>query len=384
MILIPGNAQHIGSRQQQQDAFGFSDLGDAAFRKHGGILAVVADGMGGMAHGDAASRTALQAFLQSYARKGESESVVEALRRSLMDSNTAVFQEALTLGAAEEMGTTLVAVAVKDEQMHWISAGDSGIFVLRDGELTLVNAHHIYGAELDEQLAQGNITAEQAAGHPEREALTSFLGMERIPMMDRSVRPFRLREGDTILLASDGLFKTLPVEEIVAAADEDPQAMCEALLKRTLEAKRPYQDNVTIVAIHAAKERASAVTQPVIPVAAQVSVGAGNGKVVVRARKRSLLAAALAAVALCVVAGYIYFLFSRGGASPVPGGKGDAAGKAVPGREGEAFEPAAVPPVDRLPGSQPQNPPETPRQDVAPAEAGKGDGGAKPAPEAQR
>src|SRR5258708_1760599 len=104
MIFIPGNAQHIGSRQQQQDAFGFSDLSDAAFRKHGGILSVVADGMGGMAHGDAASKTALRSFLDAYLRKTETEPIPDALQRSLMEANQAVFREAVRLGAPEEMG----------------------------------------------------------------------------------------------------------------------------------------------------------------------------------------------------------------------------------------------------------------------------------------
>ncbi|MBI4906009.1 MAG: serine/threonine-protein phosphatase [Acidobacteria bacterium] len=389
MILIPGNAQNIGSRQQQQDAFGFSDLSDAVFRKHGGVLAVVADGMGGMAHGDAASREALQAFLQSYARKTEAEPVQEALRRSLSESNSAVFQEALGLGAAEEMGTTLVAVAIKEDQMHWISAGDSGIFVLRDGELTAVNAPHIYGAELDEQLAQGNITPEQAAAHPEREALTSFLGLERVSIVDRSVRPFRIREGDTIILASDGLFKTLTTEEIVSSADADPQTMCEALLKRTLDAKRPYQDNVTIVAIHAAKDRPSVVTPPTPATVRNSGAHAvSDTQPLPRGRRRSWLAAVMMVIALCVVAGYIFFMFFRGGANPDPAVKSAPVKNLTPARDGDAFEPAAIPPVDRLPGAQPQNPPETPRQESQPvegkpAEPKKGDGANKPAPEGQ-
>jgi serine/threonine protein phosphatase PrpC len=144
MLLIPGNAQHIGQRQQQQDSFGFSNLGDAEFRKHGGILAVVADGMGGMAHGDAASRAALKAFLQAYESKTEVEPIADALLRSIQAANAGVYQLALEMDAAEEMGTTLVATVLKNDQLHWVSAGDSAIFLFRDGEYTQLNQPHIF------------------------------------------------------------------------------------------------------------------------------------------------------------------------------------------------------------------------------------------------
>jgi protein phosphatase len=262
MRILPGNAQHIGSRRQQQDSFGFSDLADESFRRHGGVLGVVADGMGGMAHGDAASREAVRAFLSAYQMKTEVESIPEALLRSLNSSNSAVFQMALSMDAAEEMGTTLAAVVVADEKMHWISVGDSAIFLVRDREFTLCNEFHVFAHELDEQAERGALSREVALAHPEREALTAFLGSERIRHIDRSLRPLPLRPGDLLLLASDGLFKALSPEEMAAEIREQPQATSEALVARVIAAERPHQDNVTVLAMCLLEEAPAAVASP--------------------------------------------------------------------------------------------------------------------------
>ena len=73
MIVCPGNSQHIGARSSQQDAFGFSDKDDLAFVVHGGVLAVVADGMGGMANGGETSHFAGTAFLRAHTAKQGAE-----------------------------------------------------------------------------------------------------------------------------------------------------------------------------------------------------------------------------------------------------------------------------------------------------------------------
>ena len=75
MRFLPANAQHIGARHSQQDSFGFADPDDAAFIQHGGFLAIVCDGMGGMEHGDLAGRTAVRTFLEAYGRKTPQEFV---------------------------------------------------------------------------------------------------------------------------------------------------------------------------------------------------------------------------------------------------------------------------------------------------------------------
>src|SRR5579863_7127 len=133
MRILSGHAQHIGARHSQQDSFGLADPKDQAFLAHGGFLAVICDGMGGMEHGEAASRTAVQAFLEAYQRKIPEESIPDALLRSVREANEEVVTLAATLNAVENMGTTLVAAVVTTGGLYHISVGDSAIFRVTAG-----------------------------------------------------------------------------------------------------------------------------------------------------------------------------------------------------------------------------------------------------------
>src|ERR1700722_3768542 len=170
MKFSAGNSQHIGARQQQQDSFGFSDPSDKAFVRHGGFLGVVADGMGGMSHGQEASMAAVRSFLAAYQAKTPKESVVDALSRSLLEANRAVLG-VVQDGSSAEAGTTLVAAVVLKEELYWISAGDSRIYWLHHNELTRLTADHVYAATLNRDVAQGRISRGEARNHPERASL---------------------------------------------------------------------------------------------------------------------------------------------------------------------------------------------------------------------
>jgi protein phosphatase len=244
--FVPATAQHIGTRSHQQDSYGLSDPGDETFLAHGGFVAVVADGMGGLAYGDAASRIAVKTFLEAYASKTRTEPVAAALDRALRAANSAVFSLAVGLGAPGDVGTTLVAVALQPEGLHWISVGDSAIYLFRGGELTLVTTSHIYGRTLDARVTRGEMSAEQARSDPQREALTSYVGASELREVDHNVRPFPLQSGDSILLASDGLFKTILDGEIAATLAAEGDRAPQILVRKTLACKREHQDNVTV------------------------------------------------------------------------------------------------------------------------------------------
>jgi protein phosphatase len=247
--LLPGNAQDTGSREDQQDSFAFSDPDDTEFVRHGGFVAVLADGMGGLAHGQKASAEAVRAFLAGYSAKTPEESIREALERSARLANTAVAALAEKAGAEGNMGTTLVAAAVRPGALEWVSVGDSALYLYRRGELRRLSAVHNYGGELDEEVKRGVISVEEAQSHPDREALTSYIGAQDIAAIDLSRSPLALEPADCVLLCSDGLFRTLTPEEIAAELQADPQAACEALVQKTLARGDPHQDNVTVLCV---------------------------------------------------------------------------------------------------------------------------------------
>lgn len=260
MRFLPGNAQHIGARHSQQDSFGFADPDDRAFIAHGGFLAVVCDGMGGMEHGDIASRTAVRVFLDAYKRKTADETIPTALERSVREANDQVVELAHNLGMPDGIGTTLVAAALLDTSLYFISVGDSGLFHCSGGEVRMFNHPHIFANMLDAAVARGAMSPEDAENHPEREALTSYIGAGSLQEIDRNMEPLPVSDGDTILLSSDGMFKTLSPDEIRACLEGPPQFWPETLVARTLAKKLAYQDNVTVLSVTLESEsRAAAV-----------------------------------------------------------------------------------------------------------------------------
>lgn len=274
MKFPPGNAQHIGARSEQQDSFGFSDPDNRSFVAHAGVAAVVADGMGGMANGGAASQAAVHAFLMAYEAKEPEESIPDALLRSLNSANQAVLSLWRNAGAKESIGTTLAAVVLREDWLYWVSAGDSRIYFQHRNQLVQLTVDHVYSADLDEEVNKGHITPEQAATHPKRETLTSYLGLETLPRVDRSVRAFPVSPGDFILICSDGLYRALSDDEIAAGIARDPARTCETLVERAIAKHVASQDNITVIALRCQEEAAGyfGSVKQLVTVAALVAV----------------------------------------------------------------------------------------------------------------
>jgi len=246
MRIIPGNAQHIGSRKEQQDDFGFSDIDDPTFVSHGGVLALLTDGMGGLSKGREASLIAKNSMLSQYEKKSIAESMPEALNRSLIAANSAVLEMARLNGMEGEVGTTLVAAAIKEKELYWVSVGDSRIYLWRDGKMTQLTMDHDFGLHLSREVMKGNISPEEAENHPERDALVSYLGLQELTEIDRNKEPFILEDGDRILLCSDGLYNAISEKVISQLISGHPQNAAEALIEAVIAQGKNNQDNVTV------------------------------------------------------------------------------------------------------------------------------------------
>ena len=151
---------------------------------HGGMLALVADGMGGMAHGGEASRLAVRAFLRQYASKQLGESIPQALGRAVEAADRSVVEFAESVGLARDVGSTLVAAAFTPSGLYWMSVGDSALYLCRDGALTQLNHPHTLSARLAELVKRGDMSPEDAAIDPDRDALTSYVGAGPIAEID--------------------------------------------------------------------------------------------------------------------------------------------------------------------------------------------------------
>lgn len=223
--------QILGARERQEDFYGFDLVADDA------VLLILADGVGGLAGGDRASSVATEGFVEGF-HLG-THSAPHRLEAGLKLANRRVAQ-ALEQDpkATEGMATTLIGAFVQSGNLHWISVGDSLLYLFRNEKLERLNADHSAAGQKIPDLA-GN-------------TLVSFLAGGAIPMIDWRREPFELRKGDVILSASDGLL-TLPEMETADflrhGAGKPAVEIVKTLLASVSEKARPKQDNTTVAII---------------------------------------------------------------------------------------------------------------------------------------
>jgi serine/threonine protein phosphatase PrpC len=146
-------------------------------------------------------------------------------------------------GKPGRCGSTLAAVLLVGGSMWLLSVGDSRIALIRNGGILQLNREHTYALDLDEAAARGQISYREAAGDPQRRALTSYIGMGSLEHIDRTTKPMRLLPGDYVLLMSDGVFNAVSDFEIMEALSDDLQASVKKIEKAVLDKRDPGQDN---------------------------------------------------------------------------------------------------------------------------------------------
>ncbi|MCI9612121.1 MAG: serine/threonine-protein phosphatase [Eubacterium sp.] len=249
-IVEIGTASIIGSRKSQQDAiFGYA-LGETA-------LGIVCDGMGGLAGGETASRIALESLADAWFTQAEGFDIPDFFRREAVNADRKVYVQKDTDGRRLQAGTTIVAAVIHKGGLYWLSVGDSKLYFIRGHEIRSLNVEHNYRMELNTLLRQGRMTAQEYAAQEYRaEALTSYLGIGDISVMDVSPRAYPLEDGDTILLASDGLYRSLHEEEILAVLQKNSRNMQQAAQALTAAVGgRKKQDNTSVVVMRYTMEK---------------------------------------------------------------------------------------------------------------------------------
>ncbi|WP_229662949.1 PP2C family protein-serine/threonine phosphatase [Nocardioides phosphati] len=208
-------------------------------------LAVVADGMGGHARGDVASRLTVDAFRPLAGRRDLS---ADDVRRAVVAANAALLADAREHPDHDGMGTTLTGIALIDHfgSPHWLvfNVGDSRVYRLSDGGIRLLTHDH---SEVQELVDAGRLTDEQARVHPLRNIVTRSLGSDPAPEVD--VWIFPPAAGDTFLLCSDGLTNELDDATILRIGRDSasPESGAARLVAAAVEAGG--RDNVTAVLV---------------------------------------------------------------------------------------------------------------------------------------
>ena len=240
-------AQAQGSRKEQQDFFGEYVSNDPIFIHHGGRLAIVADGMGGLEKGADASKIAVHSFIDSYKAKRKDESIPDALKRSVISANKAVYNFSTNEGLSGKTGSTLVALVQCKNEVYWLSVGDSRIYQISNNKLKQLSTDHNYENDLLKLVEKGELTLEDVRNNSQKAALTSYIGSESIAKIDQNTQPVIPSPKDVFMLASDGLYARLADEEItsIVLSDQSNEA-AKKLIKCKLEKKLKNQDNLTV------------------------------------------------------------------------------------------------------------------------------------------
>ncbi|MEY8428273.1 protein phosphatase 2C domain-containing protein [Lachnospiraceae bacterium 46-15] len=251
--LHVGKVHNIGKRNRQQDSFGMSREGQGIPTAGPGVLAIVADGMGGMEKGDEISALVTMTMLRNFDRMGGRTTGEMKLLALLNQANDEV-NRLLAASGGKRGGSTLVAALVQDGKLYWITVGDSRLCLYRNRTLLQINREHVYGVELDEKAARKEITPQEAANNPQRSALTSYIGIGRLKKIDRNIRPMQLEDGDRLVLMSDGVFRALTDEEISAAMRLPVTESGIAIDRMIQEKNLREQDNYTAIILEYAQE----------------------------------------------------------------------------------------------------------------------------------
>jgi PPM family protein phosphatase len=233
-----------GARSYQEDTA-------EVLENSGALTAVLADGMGGHAGGAVASGLACKFFLHAFATS--SGEVADRLAEALDLANAAIAHETAQNPRLRGMGCTLVGLAFGPEGVEWVSVGDSPLFLVRDGEIALLNEDHSMAPEVDKLAMAGKLSWTAARADPRRHFLRSALTGTEIELIDRSRRPLALEAGDVVILASDGIHAIAHADIArVAEGAGDPERIADALLAAVAAVGDPHQDNTTVVVVRVA------------------------------------------------------------------------------------------------------------------------------------
>jgi serine/threonine protein phosphatase PrpC len=234
-VRFAGASEAGRVRAVNQDSF---FVGEVSGR---GYLAMVADGMGGHQSGEVASRKAIE-LVRSEFEKSRAQSPA-ALARAVRTANLGIVDYAAEHPESFGMGTTLTAVLLDDQVGLVAHVGDSRAYLLRGSEIKALTFDHSWVAD---RVRQGLLTEGEARRHRYRNIITNALGAAAEIRLD--VLHFEVREGDRILLCSDGASMLLPDPLLHSLASEgEPEEAVRRIIAESDDRGSP--DNVTAVVL---------------------------------------------------------------------------------------------------------------------------------------
>jgi serine/threonine protein phosphatase PrpC len=239
----------VGKRPYNQDRAGHWSTAEA-------VLLVVADGMGGHAHGEVAAELVMRHIAAAFRRDARPRLADPDLFlfRAVGRSHGMLLREAANLGLPDTPRTTVVACVVQDGRAYWSHVGDSRLYLLRKGEVLVRTRDHTLVQQL---VDEGRLQSDDMSSHPERNRLLQCLGGVNTPRIQPTAHAL-LDKDDVLLLCSDGLWGTLTERQILEGFAGAPLAEAVPRLAALAEAQGGAgADNITTLALAWGEEMAA-------------------------------------------------------------------------------------------------------------------------------
>jgi serine/threonine protein phosphatase PrpC len=241
-----------GGRDYQEDAI----VTDFPFGADSGVV-VLADGMGGHAAGDVASKIVVTEVFSELKFQSANFSDFEGeipqyLTAAAVNANDVVRQHVAQNPETRGMGATLVSLVLVENRMFWMSIGDSPLYHFRNGKLQQLNEDHSMAPQIDFMVKSGLLDPVAGKNHPDRNCLTSVILGDRVAKSDCPKTPFKLEVGDIVLVSSDGLqyLEDAQIQRILQKYRRKKAAEIAGYLLEAIEALAdPDQDNCTFSVI---------------------------------------------------------------------------------------------------------------------------------------
>lgn len=234
----------IGQRDYQQDS-----LGHTAVLDDKGILAVVADGMGGLSGGEKVSqKIVMDALAMGHQLK---PGMQNGFLWKMVDKINENVNRMLGPDGLYKSGSTLVAVLAYNRQFQWIAVGDSRIYLYRQGYASQLNHDHDQLQVWMSDVLSGRLTMEEVLRNPDSRKLTSFIGMGQLRFVDGSRGAIALEPGDRLVLMSDGIYNLIGEDRLADVLKRYPDVeQAAAVIDRLIrDGNLPHQDNYTAIVL---------------------------------------------------------------------------------------------------------------------------------------
>lgn len=231
---------HVGRRRETNQDYMFTSETPVGNLPN---LFLVADGMGGHAAGDYASRFTVEKIVE-HIRQSKQREPVKVIKEAINEANCLLLKEADKNPEKKGMGTTIVAATVEQDRLYAANIGDSRLYVINQEGITQVTRDH---SLVEEMVRMGEMDKAEAKEHPDKNIITRAVGV--LPEVSVDFFEMKLKTEDMVLMCSDGLTNMIEDEEIrrIILGQRDIVEKAEMLVETANQ--NGGKDNITVVLV---------------------------------------------------------------------------------------------------------------------------------------